>query len=959
MADEHKKTKKQDAAAATAAARAAAARATGRTSAIAEAILEQTAGRSSRQSGTNSQSGSSSQPAPNNQSDISRPSSADNQSDTSRPSSADNQSGASRSSTPTNDPVDATNSSQRKESHPSEPHSTERPRTEREFIDAIVDKIDDTDDILVTLSRDPSIDEMAAAIGLTLFLDRLGKHATAIYSGRTPKILEFLHPGATFEKNTDSLRDFIIALSKEKADHLRYKLEGDYVKIYVTPYKTTITPEDLDFTYGDYNVDLVLALDVPAENKLDDALKEFGKITENAEIIDVTTNDPGQVGQLEWSDPKACSVSELIAKLVFALEDDEITMNADEATAFLTGIVAETDRFSNAKTNADVMSLAADLMDRGADQQLIPRELSDDTPGGSPSAANQETPDGTNQENPDAAQKNSDDTTQVPKPESERKGVDAEGGLAINPRRRRAASATAAAAAAAAATAAAVAATNHLHSTPDEATITKETKAEEATATAEKAEANEVTTTTEEVKADGAAEADAATAAIKSAQTDNAVEAHETSDASQAETNNPEAEVTSSAETTSQTETASPVEAEAEAEAASSVETEAETASPTETEPIPIITVDHNAEPEVATPRTPIDLTTQIVNAPAPQTAATQDVVPQATQSAAPQTATPATVPTPEPTASPAPETVVAQTDAVQNPNQPLTPSAPEATQPPNPNQPTAPATAQIPAPAISQSPAPVITQPANVTQPATPNLMGAVDLPTSELDENAHLGGSVVIEPTETAKPKDYGAMMAAALAEPVPGLPTAQGYAAPAAQNYAPQAPTQDYSPQITVQNYTPPVTPQGYPEQTTAQGYAPQATTPPPVATAPNPAAMAAPTVSEQPELNGVPVINYGEPVTQPDPINLPPPPAPPIDMNASLPTVANPAMPPVEINTSAPAIAQASAAQPATQIVAVQPSAQPATQQTAQLAQQVAPQSTPEANNDPSAFHIPGM
>ena len=130
--------------------------------------------------------------------------------------------------------------------------SAERPRTEREFIDAIVDKIDDTDDILVTLSRDPSIDEMAAAIGLTLFLDRLGKHATAIYSGRTPKILEFLHPGATFEKNTDRLRDFIIALSKEKADHLRYKLEGDYVKIYVTPYKTTITPEDLDFTYGDY-----------------------------------------------------------------------------------------------------------------------------------------------------------------------------------------------------------------------------------------------------------------------------------------------------------------------------------------------------------------------------------------------------------------------------------------------------------------------------------------------------------------------------------------------------------------------------------------------------------------------------------------------------------------------------------------------------------------------------------
>ena len=39
----------------------------------------------------------------------------------------------------------------------------------------------------------------------------------------------------TIEKNTDSLRDFIIALDKSKADKLRYKVEDKFVKIFITP----------------------------------------------------------------------------------------------------------------------------------------------------------------------------------------------------------------------------------------------------------------------------------------------------------------------------------------------------------------------------------------------------------------------------------------------------------------------------------------------------------------------------------------------------------------------------------------------------------------------------------------------------------------------------------------------------------------------------------------------------
>lgn len=249
------------------------------------------------------------------------------------------------------------------------------------FVRKIVDKIKSSENILVALSRDPSVDEMAAAIGLTLFLDSLQKHTTAIYSGVTPDALQFLQPEGTFETNTDSLQDFIIALNKEKADHLRYKLDGDFVKVYITPYKSNITEEDLEFSHGDYNVNLVLALGVPSAADLDSALAEHGRIMHDATTVDITIDAPGKFAEIEWSDPGASSVSEMVTKLIFAMQGEDVVLDKETATALLTGIVAATGRFSNDRTNSDTMQLASKLMSMGADQQLISAHVMDNDSG--------------------------------------------------------------------------------------------------------------------------------------------------------------------------------------------------------------------------------------------------------------------------------------------------------------------------------------------------------------------------------------------------------------------------------------------------------------------------------------------------------------------------------------------------------------------------------------------------
>ena len=245
------------------------------------------------------------------------------------------------------------------------------------ILSEVATKIAESHNILIALSSDPSVDEMAAAIGLSLYLDRIGKRVTAIYSGNTPNALEFLNPEETFEQDTDVLRDFVIALNKEKADHLRYKVDGDYVKIFITPYRSRVSNEDLEFSYGDYNVDLVLALDVANGADLDDALREHGRIMHDASIINITTGKPGKLGEIEWSDKDASSVSEMIAELLYAMNAEEF--GKEEATAFLTGIIAATDRFANAVTTPRTMKISSRLMESGANQQLISKNITKDT----------------------------------------------------------------------------------------------------------------------------------------------------------------------------------------------------------------------------------------------------------------------------------------------------------------------------------------------------------------------------------------------------------------------------------------------------------------------------------------------------------------------------------------------------------------------------------------------------
>ena len=240
----------------------------------------------------------------------------------------------------------------------------------------VAEKLRSSSSVLVTVSKDPSVDQLASALGLSLMLTALGKHTTTVFSGEIPNTMEFLDPDKTFDKTVDGLRDFIISLDKEKADKLRYKVEDNVVKIYITPYKSKLTQDDLNFSQGDFNVDLVVGLGVHERNDLDEAITSHGRILHDAAII--TINDgrgkgKGGLGSVDWTNENASCLSEMLVSISEALEGG--ILDKQMSTAFLTGIVAATERFKNDKTTPKLMTMAAQLMAAGANQQQIAQNL--------------------------------------------------------------------------------------------------------------------------------------------------------------------------------------------------------------------------------------------------------------------------------------------------------------------------------------------------------------------------------------------------------------------------------------------------------------------------------------------------------------------------------------------------------------------------------------------------------
>jgi phosphoesterase RecJ-like protein len=231
--------------------------------------------------------------------------------------------------------------------------------------------------ILVLTHQDPDGDAAGSALALRLTLKKIGKEVDVAFFGRVSPTFDFL-PG--FSETTDALtasNDLVMTIDTRATGEelkLGYKKfpERHQITIVVTPPKGSLVPEDVTISRAQPKYDLVVILDTASLDRLGSIAADLPDLFYETPTISIDHHSTNSYfAKVNWVDLTATSTAEMLVALIEALGRNENLLDADIATALLTGLITDTGSFQNMSTTPKSLTVAAQLVAAGARQQEI------------------------------------------------------------------------------------------------------------------------------------------------------------------------------------------------------------------------------------------------------------------------------------------------------------------------------------------------------------------------------------------------------------------------------------------------------------------------------------------------------------------------------------------------------------------------------------------------------------
>lgn len=236
-------------------------------------------------------------------------------------------------------------------------------------------QIDAAEEILILTAEKPTRDAVAASWAMAHLFKSLGKKP-AVLQMNVDDSFSYLAPPEKMESEIKGARDFVLSFDTKRNKITDFRTENkiDSFDIYITPEKAAIDPRDFSFIPAKFKYDLVIVLGCQS-------LESLGSLSEKnsdlffevpiANIDSASTNE--NFGQINLVDITASSISEILAGLFRNIWEDQA--GKDIAQCLLTGLVAATHNFQSKNTTPQTFLSASWLIEKGADQQEIVRNL--------------------------------------------------------------------------------------------------------------------------------------------------------------------------------------------------------------------------------------------------------------------------------------------------------------------------------------------------------------------------------------------------------------------------------------------------------------------------------------------------------------------------------------------------------------------------------------------------------
>lgn len=243
--------------------------------------------------------------------------------------------------------------------------------------DQIKQLLEDKEDILITFRKDVTGDAIGSAIALLLFFEKIGKNAEIVVDDfKLPKKFKFLDSVEKIQPQPNDLQNFIISLDIEGKGlkNISYDIQGNDLKIYVSPQKGMVEPEDINATNSKFKYDTVVTVDTQSLKSLGEFYEKNTSLFFDTPIINIDhSNNNEYYGHINFVDITSTSTVELVFNLLKELGEEYV--EEDIATSLLTGLIDKTQSFKTENVSPQTLGVASELINLGADRDNIVKNL--------------------------------------------------------------------------------------------------------------------------------------------------------------------------------------------------------------------------------------------------------------------------------------------------------------------------------------------------------------------------------------------------------------------------------------------------------------------------------------------------------------------------------------------------------------------------------------------------------
>lgn len=218
-------------------------------------------------------------------------------------------------------------------------------------------------------------DAIASALAFYGILEKNNKNIDIVSPNfALQEFLEFL-PNAKKIKNSISATrqaEISVNIKESGVKDFSYKVDGDHLKIYLTPKEGAFNLKNLKTNDGSLQYDLIIVLDTPELALLGDVYTKNKILFDNLPIINIDHSPRNEnFGEINLIDIKNSSTAEILWHIL------EKSKNLDEKIidCILAGIISKTKNFRRPNINPQTLEIVGKLIGLGGRREEIVKAL--------------------------------------------------------------------------------------------------------------------------------------------------------------------------------------------------------------------------------------------------------------------------------------------------------------------------------------------------------------------------------------------------------------------------------------------------------------------------------------------------------------------------------------------------------------------------------------------------------